>query len=138
MKYCLMILLLFLSFGHNLRAQNETNRDYIESLEKKVDSLQQVLLQYQNQALRDSNVVIYRVQIGSFEYNADYLQYSNVENRFIIEDNGNRQKLMIGKFVDYQSAAKFREFLKQNGIKDAWVVSFLNGKRLKGKASGGS
>ncbi|WMX16091.1 N-acetylmuramoyl-L-alanine amidase [Aureispira sp. CCB-E] len=43
---------------------------------------------------------------------------------------GNSYKLLIGTYIDLNTAAQQQEYWRQNGFKDAFIVAFRNGQRI--------
>ena len=71
----------------------------------------------------------YEVQIGTFE-NYGLKKYSAVFNNLHEEKNGNLTKLTLGRFKSIEEANTFRKDMAKLGIKQAWVVKKVNGKRM--------
>jgi hypothetical protein len=40
------------------------------------------------------------------------------------------QKVTLGNFRDYWEADKFKKYLRDMGVKDAWIVPFKDGQRV--------
>lgn len=80
-----------------------------------------------------SGGLTYKVQIGAFK-NFDISKYFNNNQNFSgeIDDDGTK-KYTIGEFKDYWEADKFKQFLREMGVKGAWVVAYNNGKRMNMK-----
>lgn len=73
---------------------------------------------------------VFKVQIGYFR-NKDLSKYFNNHKNFSgeVDPDGSR-KYTLGVFRDYWEADNFKKYLREMGVKDAWVVSYKNGKRV--------
>lgn len=76
----------------------------------------------------DTKGVIFKVQLGAFKQK-DLKKYDNSPN-FSAEDESGLQKYTIGVFRDYWEADTFKKYLREMGVKDAWVVSYKDGVRV--------
>ena len=74
--------------------------------------------------------VVFKVQIGAFK-NKDLSKYLNNHKNFSGEvgDDG-MMRYTLGIFRDYWEADTFKKYLREMGVKDAWIVSFADGKRV--------
>ncbi len=73
--------------------------------------------------------ITFRIQIGAYEQ-INLSQYANQQN-FGVEQSGAAQKFTIGLFRSYREADSFKKYLQQMGVKDAWVVAYREGNRVK-------
>lgn len=74
--------------------------------------------------------VIFKVQIGAFR-NKDFSKYFENNENFSGETNGDgTQKITLGQFVDYWEADTFKKYLREMGVKDAWIVPYKDGIRV--------
>lgn len=87
--------------------------------------------------------VVFKVQIGAFR-NKDLSKYfENHENFSGETDEDGTQKITLGQFADYWEADTFKKYLREMGVKDAWIVPYKDGVRvpikdvLEGVVSGG-
>jgi len=117
------------------------NDQQITAYQQQVSNLREQLAQTQAQ-LKAQNVasantggnieenkgVVFKVQIGAFNQK-DLRQYDNSPN-FSVEDENGLQKYTLGVFRDYYQADKFKKNLREMGVKNAWVVSYRDGKRV--------
>ncbi|MCG8475790.1 MAG: Ezrin/radixin/moesin family protein [Cytophagales bacterium] len=81
-----------------------------------------------------SKGVAFKVQIGAFR-NKDLSKYFDNNENFggeISEDG--TQRITLGVFRDYWNADTFKKYLREMGVKDAWIVAYKNGKRVPIKA----
>lgn len=78
-----------------------------------------------------SRGVIFKVQIGAFK-NKDLSKYFNNNPNFGGEavEKG-EQKFTIGIFRDYWEADKFKKYMREMGVKDAWIVPYKDGVRVE-------
>jgi Membrane-bound metallopeptidase len=69
-----------------------------------------------------SKGVVFKVQIGAFK-NKDLSKYFDNNPNFGGEatDKG-EQRFTIGIFRDYWEADKFKKYMREMGVKDAWIV----------------
>ncbi|SFC55351.1 hypothetical protein SAMN05421780_106232 [Flexibacter flexilis DSM 6793] len=77
-----------------------------------------------------SKGIIFKVQIGSFK-NKDLAKYFNNNPNFSgdVDEDGSK-KYTLGYFRDYWEADTFKKYLREMGVKDAWIVSYKDGKRV--------
>lgn len=74
--------------------------------------------------------IVYKVQIGSFK-NKHLAVYLNEHKNFSGDtDEDGTRKYTLGEFKDYWEADNFKKYLREMGVKDAWIVSYKNGKRV--------
>lgn len=74
--------------------------------------------------------IVFKVQIGAFK-NKDLTKYLEAGNNFSGEtdDNGLKQ-YTLGVFKDYWDADTFKKYLREMGVKEAWIVSYRDGQRV--------
>ena len=80
-----------------------------------------------------SKGVIFKVQIGAFK-NKDLSKYFENNPNFGGEAAGTEkaeQKLTIGIFRDYWEADTFKKYMRDMGVKDAWIVPYRDGQRVE-------
>ena len=78
-----------------------------------------------------SKGVVFRVQIGAFK-NKDLVKYFDNNPNFGGEaTEKGEQKFTIGVFRDYWAADKFKKYLREMGVRDAWIVPFKDGQRVE-------
>ena len=74
--------------------------------------------------------VVFKVQIGAFR-NKDLSKYfENHENFSGENDEDGLQKITLGQFRDYWEADTFKKYLREMGVKDAWIVPYKDGVRV--------
>lgn len=78
---------------------------------------------------RSSQGLVYRVQIGmlkdevvpAFPFQADM---------FLVEEDQEHNKYVLGSFREYDASIEFRDLIRKLGMKDAWVVAYVDGNRM--------
>lgn len=74
--------------------------------------------------------LVYKVQIGAFRNKNLQVYLNNHKNFSGDEDADGLRKYTLGEFTDYAEAERFMKYLREMGVKDAWIVSYKDGKRL--------
>ncbi|SKC74830.1 coiled-coil domain-containing protein [Ohtaekwangia koreensis] len=78
-----------------------------------------------------SKGVVFKVQIGAFK-NKDLAKYFDNNPNFGGEvKEGEPQKVTIGIFRDYWEADTFKKYMREMGVKDAWIVPYKDGQRVE-------
>ncbi|MDX2196682.1 MAG: Ezrin/radixin/moesin family protein [Cytophagales bacterium] len=73
--------------------------------------------------------VIFKVQIGAFR-NKDLIKYFENNKNFSGDvDPDGIKKYTLGYFNDYWEAENFKKYLREMGVRDAWIVPYKDGKR---------
>lgn len=73
--------------------------------------------------------VVFKVQIGAFR-NKDLAKYFDNNPNFGGENTDDLQKITLGQFRDYWEADTFKKYLREMGVKDAWIVPYRDGNRV--------
>lgn len=73
--------------------------------------------------------VVFKVQIGAFR-NKDLSKYFDNNENFGGENADDLQKITLGQFRDYWEADTFKKYLREMGVKDAWIVPYKDGVRV--------
>jgi outer membrane murein-binding lipoprotein Lpp len=77
-----------------------------------------------------SKGVVFKVQIGAFK-NKDLSKYfENNPNFGGQKSEDGTQAYTIGLFRDYWEADTFKKYMREMGVKDAWIVPFKDGERV--------
>jgi hypothetical protein len=77
-----------------------------------------------------STGVVFKVQIGSFR-KRDLAKYFDNNPNFSGEvDADGTRKYTLGYFGEYWEADTFKKYLREMGVKDAWIVPYKNGQRV--------
>jgi hypothetical protein len=78
-----------------------------------------------------SKGIVFKVQIGAFK-NKDLAKYfDNNPNLGGEVKEGEPQKITIGIFRDYWEADTFKKYMREMGVKDAWIVPYRDGQRVE-------
>ena len=74
--------------------------------------------------------LLFKVQVGAYK-GIDLRKYFDNYKNFSGEvgDDG-VLKYTLGVFTDYWEADQFKKYLREMGVKDAWVVSYKDGARI--------
>lgn len=78
---------------------------------------------------RSSKGVIFKVQIGAFK-DKDLSAYTDKGEDFNGEEANGVQKYTLGSFTDYWEADTFKKYLREMGVKEAWIVPYKDGLRV--------
>lgn len=78
---------------------------------------------------RTAQGVVFKVQIGAYK-NMDLKKYESAGGDFAAEDIDGIQKFTLGSFGDYWEADTFKKYLREMGVKDAWIVPYKDGVRV--------
>lgn len=73
--------------------------------------------------------ILFKVQIGAFKQK-DLSDFSKSNPSFQLDTKDGVMKYTIGMFRDYWQADKFKKYLREMGVKDAWIVAYKDGKRV--------
>lgn len=81
-----------------------------------------------------SKGVVFKVQVGAFK-NKDLSKYfennPNFGGEAADKDKNEPQKITIGIFRDYWEADTFKKYMREMGVKDAWIVPYRDGVRVE-------
>jgi len=78
-----------------------------------------------------SKGVVFKVQVGAFK-NKNLSKYFDNNPNFGGEARGDEpQKITIGIFRDYWEADVFKKYMRDMGVKDAWIVPYKDGQRVE-------
>lgn len=77
----------------------------------------------------DEKGVLFKVQIGAFKQK-DLSKFSKDNPAFQMDEKDGIMKYTVGTFKDYWEADTFKKYLREVGVKDAWIVAFKDGKRV--------
>lgn len=78
-----------------------------------------------------SKGIVFKVQIGAFK-NKNLAKYFENNPNFGGEvKEGEPQKITIGIFRDYWEADTFKKYMREMGVKDAWIVPYKDGERVE-------
>lgn len=81
-----------------------------------------------------SKGVVFKVQVGAFK-NKDLSKYFDNNPNFGGEaadkDKNEPQRITIGVFRDYWEADTFKKYMRDMGVKEAWIVPYKDGQRVE-------
>src|SRR3954467_4717675 len=81
-----------------------------------------------------SKGVVFKVQVGAFK-NKDLSKYFDNNPNFggeaAAKDGADPQRITIGIFRDYWEADTFKKYMRDMGVKDAWIVPYRDGARVE-------
>lgn len=81
-----------------------------------------------------SKGVVFKVQVGAFR-NKDLSKYFDNNPNFggeaAAKDSADPQRITIGIFRDYWGADTFKKYMRDMGVKDAWIVPYNDGQRVE-------
>jgi vacuolar-type H+-ATPase subunit I/STV1 len=81
-----------------------------------------------------SKGVVFKVQVGAFK-NKDLSKYfennPNFGGEAADKDKNEPQKITIGIFRDYWESDTFKKYMREMGVKDAWIVPYKDGQRVE-------
>jgi hypothetical protein len=78
-----------------------------------------------------SKGVVFKVQIGAFKNKNLQKYWDNNPNLGGEGAEKGEQKLTIGVFRDYWEADTFKKYMREMGVKDAWIVPYKDGQRVE-------
>ncbi len=78
-----------------------------------------------------SKGVVFKVQIGAFKHKNLAKYFDNNPNFGGEAKDNEPQKLTIGIFRDYWEADTFKKYMREMGVKDAWIVPYQDGQRVE-------
>lgn len=78
-----------------------------------------------------SQGVVFKVQIGAFKNKNLQKYFDNNPNLGGEVKEGEPQKITIGIFRDYWEADQFKKYMREMGVKDAWIVPYRDGQRVE-------
>lgn len=74
--------------------------------------------------------LVFKIQIGAFIH-FDMNQYLKETTNFEGESSDNFNKYVLGAFRDLEVAEAFKKDISRMGIKDAWIVPYVDGVRIE-------
>ena len=77
-------------------------------------------------AINDKVGIVFKVQIGAYKE----IDLANDNTSNFGAEKSDLNKYTIGVFKDYWEADTFKKYIKEMGIKDAWIVSYRDGQRV--------
>lgn len=75
----------------------------------------------------DENVgVVFKVQIGAYKG----INLADDNSKSFGAEKSDLNRYTIGVFKDYWEADTFKKYMREMGVKDAWIVSYRDGQRV--------
>ena len=78
-----------------------------------------------------SQGVVFKVQVGAFKNKNLQKYFDNNPNLGGEVKENEPQKITIGIFRDYWEADEFKKYMREMGVKDAWIVPYRDGQRVE-------
>ncbi|MCH2081495.1 MAG: SPOR domain-containing protein [Saprospiraceae bacterium] len=107
-----------------LEGENQTLSNDISSAQKQLRTVTAKM-----QASSDDYGIWFRVQIGAYK-NRQIDKNLETTDELSLEKPDDIQKVSLGRFRQYEDAKRLKNQLKGMGLKDAWIVSYKDGKRI--------
>ncbi|OWY18934.1 hypothetical protein C7N43_26150 [Sphingobacteriales bacterium UPWRP_1] len=120
---------------YNAANTTEQNAQMVRTLEQERDSLKKRLetVQTTPQPIVGGNItdegLHYEVQIGAFKY-FNLHKYQQGFDHLKNEELDGLDKYTLAKFLNYSESEAFKKDIQRMGIKDAFIVAKLDGKRI--------
>lgn len=73
--------------------------------------------------------VVFKVQIGAFKQK-NLSEFAQNNPSFEVDEDGETLRYTVGAFKDYWQADTFKKYLREMGVKGAWIVSYKDGARV--------
>lgn len=74
--------------------------------------------------------LVFRVQIGAYGKTNVPGNLDQENDNMDLETEGGLQKILIGRFRNYEDADALKTHMQKIGVKDAWVVPYRDGMRI--------
>lgn len=74
--------------------------------------------------------LVFRVQIGAYGKTNVPGNLDQENDNMDLETEGGLQKILIGRFRNYEDADALKTHMQKIGVKDAWVVPYRDGVRI--------
>jgi hypothetical protein len=118
-----------------LEGQTRGQESLTASKDQEIEALQRKLQEIQADCGKNVTAggddytkgIVYKVQIGAFR-NKNLSKFQEKGN-FWTEDEDGVKKYTIGFFRDYWEADTFKKYLREMGVKDAWIVAYEDNRR---------
>ena len=73
--------------------------------------------------------VVFKVQVGAFR-KMDLEKYAETSKEFNQEEMEELRRYVIGNFRNYEDANVLKRYLREMGVRDAWIVPYKDNKRV--------
>ncbi len=80
-------------------------------------------------SIQSTSGVVFTVQIGAFA-KKDLKKFAENNPAFQADSKDGLMKYTVGMFRDYWEADTFKKYLREIGVKDAFIASYKDGKRV--------
>lgn len=113
----------------DLAAARQVAKNAQQEAAKAMDEARKMMASTPKSVYDDSGIV-FKVQIGSFRQK-DLSEYFEKYENFAgeIREDGS-QSITLGRFREYWDADKFKKYLRDMGVEDAWIVPYKDGTRV--------
>ncbi len=101
-------------------AQAADLRDQLQKAQAKANSAGS------GSSINDKVGIIFKVQIGAYKE----IDLSDDNSSSFGSEKGELNKYTIGVFKDYWEADTFKKYVREMGVKDAFIVSYKDGQRV--------
>ncbi|PWJ44658.1 SPOR domain-containing protein [Sediminitomix flava] len=113
----------------NLEKKNSQLETQVKSKDSDLSDLRAKLAKAQDEAKASVSAgdnwdtgIVYKVQVGAFR-NKNLSKYQD-QGSFWVEDKDGVKKYTIANFRDYEEADAFKKYMREMGVKDAWIVAY--------------
>jgi hypothetical protein len=76
--------------------------------------------------INENEGVVFKVQIGAYKG----ITLADDNSASFGAEKSDLNKYTIGVFKDYWEADTFKKYMREMGVKDAWIVSYRDGQRV--------
>lgn len=110
--------------------RSELNSAKAEAQRAAAQAQQQPATTQRGVQVNDQVGIVFKVQIGAFK-NKDLSKFKDAGSSFSMEtDENGVMSYSLGVFRDYWDADTFKKYLREMGVKDAFIASYKDGKRV--------
>ncbi len=113
----------------------EENDQLSMDLQESRNSISEVRAELQearsNQPEPTTSGTIFKVQLGAYEKIELSDELDKSSSNFDMEKKNAINQYVIGQFRDYYKADRLKKQLRRMGVKDAWIVPYVDGKRVE-------
>ncbi|MFY0625308.1 MAG: Ezrin/radixin/moesin family protein [Reichenbachiella sp.] len=100
-----------------------------EVAEAKRKAAEKPVQQASSRSVVPSKGVVFKVQIGAFKQK-DLKKFSEDNPSFEVDNDSGTLRYTLGVFRDYWESDTFKKYLREMGVKDAWIVAYKDGARV--------
>lgn len=111
-----------------MQQMERENREVSSKLAQTQAALESVTRELQ--ATSDDYGTWFRVQIGAYQDPKINPDLQTTEDGLGVENANDLQKIVLGRFRDYEKAKQLQNQMKTLGIEDAWIASYQDGQRV--------